>query len=92
MKNATTVVGACVVLHNTCETFGDHFLEDWECADDNNTEDDRDNATHGRQSGGHSAVAVLTCNHVTHDSINKHMMLQLQSLYATSPLTSFLWG
>ena len=37
-------------------------------------------------------VDVLTCNHVTHDSINKHIMLQLQSLYATSPPTSFLWG
>ena len=35
---------------------------------------------------------VLSCNHVTHDSINKHIMLQLQSLYATSPPTSFLWG
>ena len=37
-------------------------------------------------------ISVLTGNHVTHDSINKHVMLQLQSLYATSPPTSFLWG
>ena len=25
VKNTTTVVGTCVVLHNICETFGDHF-------------------------------------------------------------------
>ena len=58
MKNATTVVGARVVLHNICETFGDHFQEDWECTDDIDTEDNKDNATHERQSGGRSAVAI----------------------------------
>ena len=35
VNNAATVVGACVVLHNICETFGDHCLEDWEHIDSN---------------------------------------------------------
>ena len=56
MKNAATVVGACVVLHNIFETFGDHCLEYLEHVDDINTEYDNNNATHGRQSCGHSAV------------------------------------
>ena len=30
VDNATTAVGACVVLHNVCEMFGDHCLEGWE--------------------------------------------------------------
>ena len=30
VDNAKTAVGACVVLHNICEMFGDHCLEDWE--------------------------------------------------------------
>ena len=30
VDNATTAVGACVVLHNICEMFGDHCLEGWE--------------------------------------------------------------
>ena len=41
-----------------CETFGDHFLEDWEHVDDINTEGNGDNVTHGRQDGSRSAVAV----------------------------------
>ena len=30
VENAAVAVGACVVLHNICETFGDYCLEDWE--------------------------------------------------------------
>jgi len=30
VDNIAIAVGACVVLHNICETFGDHCLEDWE--------------------------------------------------------------
>ena len=30
VDNAAIAVGACVVLHNICETFGDYCLEDWE--------------------------------------------------------------
>ena len=30
VDNAAVAVGACVVLHNICETFGDYCLEDWE--------------------------------------------------------------
>ena len=37
MKNAATVVGACVVLQNIFETFGDHCLEYLEHVDDNMT-------------------------------------------------------
>ena len=29
-KKVAVAVGACVVLHNICETFGDYCLEDWE--------------------------------------------------------------
>lgn len=58
VKNAATVVGACVVLHNMCETFGDHCLEDWEHVNDINAEDDANNPTHGRHSGSRSAVAI----------------------------------
>ena len=63
MKNAATVVGACVFLHNMFETFGDHYLEDLEHVDDVNTEYDNNNATHGRQSCGHSAVAIHNAFH-----------------------------
>ena len=30
VDNAVVAVGACVVLHNICKTFGDYCLEDWE--------------------------------------------------------------
>ena len=30
VDNATTAVGACVVLHNICKMFGEHCLESWE--------------------------------------------------------------
>ena len=33
VDNAVTVVGACVVLHNICEIFGDHCLKDWQHID-----------------------------------------------------------
>ena len=56
VNNAATVVGACVVLHNICETYGDHCLEDWEHTD-SNAEDDTDVA-HGRRSGSRSTVAI----------------------------------
>ena len=58
MKNAATAAGACVVLHNVYETFGDHYLEDWERANDINGEDDTSGATHERHSGSRSAVAI----------------------------------
>ena len=30
VDNATTAVGTCIVLHNLCGMFGDHYLEGWE--------------------------------------------------------------
>ena len=30
VDKVAVAVGACVVLHNICETFGDYCLEDWE--------------------------------------------------------------
>ena len=30
VDNATTAVGACIVLHNICELFGDYCVEEWE--------------------------------------------------------------
>ena len=29
VDNAVTALGACVVLHNICETIGDHCSEEW---------------------------------------------------------------
>ena len=29
VDHAVATTGACVVLHNICETIGDHCLEDW---------------------------------------------------------------
>ena len=30
VDKVAVVGGACVVLHNICESFGDYCLEDWE--------------------------------------------------------------
>ena len=38
VDNAATAAGACIVLHNICELFGDYCLEDWEQI--NSDEDD----------------------------------------------------
>ena len=29
LSNVPSVVASCVVLHNICEMFGDHFLQEW---------------------------------------------------------------
>ena len=34
LENVPHVVAACVVLHNMCEMFGDHCLEEWTHRDD----------------------------------------------------------
>lgn len=57
VNNAATIVGACVILHNICEMFGDHCLEAWEHAENINIEDDT-TVTHGRQNSSCSAVVI----------------------------------
>ena len=48
VDNATAAVGACVVLHNICELFGDCCLKEWEQI--NLDEDDVTSAQHGSSS------------------------------------------
>ena len=30
LENVPSVVAACVILHNFCEMYGDHFQSEWE--------------------------------------------------------------
>ena len=30
LENVPDVVAVCVILHNTCEVFGDHLQSEWE--------------------------------------------------------------
>ena len=48
VDNATIAVGACIVLHNICELFGDYCLEEWEQI--NPDEDDIVSVRHGSSS------------------------------------------
>ena len=48
VDNATTAVGACVVLHNICELFVDYYLEEWKQI--NPDKDDVVSVQHGSSS------------------------------------------
>jgi len=57
VDNAAVAVGACVVLHHICETFGDYCLEDWE-----QIVSEGDNfvssTSHGTNSSGQAASSI----------------------------------
>ena len=36
LENVPNVVAACVILHNICEVFGDHFQSEWELLEGHN--------------------------------------------------------
>ena len=36
LENVPNVVAACVILHNICEVFGDHFQSEWELLEEHN--------------------------------------------------------
>ena len=45
LENVPNVVAACVVLHNLCEMYGDHFESEWELSE--RCEVEADTTTHG---------------------------------------------
>lgn len=66
VNNATTAVGACVVLHNICELFGDYYLEEWEQI--NPDEDDIVSVQHGSS----SRQAASTIRDAIKNYLNSH--------------------
>ena len=66
VDNATTAVGACVVLHNICELFDDYCLEEWEQIISD--EDDVSSVQHGSS----SRQAASTIRDAIKNYLNSH--------------------
>ena len=55
LENVPNVVAACVVLHNLCEMYGDHFEFEWELSERCEVEAD---TSHRTTSGNESASSI----------------------------------
>ena len=38
LENVPNIVATCVILHNICEMFGDHFQSEWELHEEQQSE------------------------------------------------------
>ena len=66
VNNATTAVGACLVLHNICEWFGDYCLEEWKQI--NPDEDDVVSVQHDSR----SRQAASSIHYAIKNYLNSH--------------------
>ena len=49
LENVPNVVAACVILHNLCEMYGEHFRSEWELNECCEVETDATRGTSGSQ-------------------------------------------
>ena len=42
LENVPNIVATCVILHNICEMFGDHFQSEWELHEEQQSETSTD--------------------------------------------------
>ena len=59
LENVPNVVAACVILHNFCEMYGDHFQSEWEVNEHTEGEMDTSHTSTGSQTAS-DIRAVLT--------------------------------
>ena len=64
LENVPNVVAACVILHNLCEMYGDHFQSEWELSEDCEVEVDASHATSRSQTASviRNALAQYVSN------------------------------
>ena len=59
LENVPNVVAACVILHNLCEMYGDHFQSEWELSEYCEVETDASHATTRSQTASDIRSALV---------------------------------
>ena len=65
LENVPNVVAACVILHNLCEMYGDHFQSEWEMNKRCEDETDASRTTSGSQTA--SEIRKVLTQYLTND-------------------------
>ena len=59
LENVPNAVAACVILHNLCEMYGDHFQSEWELREYYEVETDASHATTRSQTASDIRSALV---------------------------------